>query len=580
MNIKHPTIVIVNGANWVGSKLVELMIEQNGNVIVVDDFVEANMPFIKRFSQDKHFLFIEKDKLDTLKSSFSEIKYFVHLKHDFGVSDDRISSKTFLSETKFIDEILSIALEKSSVYILTSSIHLHKDFLLKKNHIRQNSKNAYSESDLQDYIEKTVLEYVAKAGLDGRIVRLGNIFGPEMDLSKDELFHQILSDAFYKDEIRVYGDGLEFMYYVYINDAIEGILKALFVERTKGKVYAITNPEEISVLSIVNKILALQPRARGTKFIKEKNFYDPLYEKAYIPDENLAEIGWKPKVSFERGLTLVVDYFKRDLSLKDDNAATSPDFDTLNNTAFSNQENNDSIKFDFDDTINLTNSMLSQNGDKDQFTQFYNKLHDDESPIYNLKRKKELENRSNRTELTLKKRIFKYIFITVTLGLIYIFVIVPVFKFGMFFWHVRNASRELATLTQSPSQIISDYNLYDEISRNISAARWVISLTGGSDLENELLNLSRGLDDSATALQLIQKNSLVKYLTTDEKASDADISKIKDVLIVLDAAKSGLNVGAELNLPFSSTGSIASIRSWIDKTEVSLSLAISSNSNK
>lgn len=307
---KNPTILIINGANWLGANLVNVLTENKGNVIVVDDFCEKNIPFIKRFSTNKRFIFIERVKLDSVKKNFKKIKYIVHLKNDFDSVDDEISSKYFISETKLVDSVLTLALEKNSIYLLVSSIHLHKDFVLKKNFTR--TESAYTESDLQDYIERTVMEYHAKAGLNSRIARLGNLYGPGMDLNEDPLLMQIFTDAFYEDSIRIYGDGLEFMYYVYITDAVQGILRALFTPNTEGHIYTLTNPEEISVLSIVNKILELQPKAKKIRFLPSKSNANPLYERAYIPDPNLSEIGWRPSISFDRGLATVYEYFKNE----------------------------------------------------------------------------------------------------------------------------------------------------------------------------------------------------------------------------------------------------------------------------
>jgi nucleoside-diphosphate-sugar epimerase len=574
----RPTIVIINGANWIGSKLVELMLEQKANIIIVDDFDAHNMPFIKRFSKDKHFVFVEKDKIATIRENFDHIKYFIHLKHDFDTSDDKISSKYFVGETKFVDEVLSIALEKNSHYVLTSSIHLHKDFLLKKNYSREDSKNAYTESDLQDYIEKTVLEYVTKAGLNGRIVRLGNVYGPEMDLDKDPVLKQILSDAFYRDDIRIYGDGLEYMYYVFITDAIQGIIKALFVEETHGNIYSITNPDEVSILTIVNKVLALQPKANCIKFLREKNSIDPLYEKAYIPEENLSQIGWKPKVSFDRGISQVFDYFKKDISL--DNSEINAKEEEIEFNRNSIRNTNTDISVDFDDTINLANTVLEPKASPDQFNVFYQKLNDGNSPIYNPNKSKGFTKKvsiyesSPKEPKTLRDYI-KYGIWFVCFCILYIFFIVPIVRLGIFFWHIKSNTAEITAVINKTKTEAPIAGLAKEAESNLSAISWAIDLTNQDKLENNILNLSKGVESASRALNIINTGNLNKYIGKKDSIPENDLSRIRDVLIILDSAKFQLKEGSELNLPFGASANIVQIRNWVDKTEGEFSKVMS-----
>jgi nucleoside-diphosphate-sugar epimerase len=583
MNSKHPTIVIINGANWVGSKLVDLMIEQKGNVIVVDDFTQKNMPFIKRHADNKHFVFIEKDKIASLKDNFTQIKYFIHLKNDFDTADDKISSKYFISETKFIDEVLSIALEKNSAYILTSSIHLHKDFLLKKNYLRERDRSAYSESDLQDYIERTVLEYEKKAGLNARIARLGNVYGPEMDLDSDPMLKQILTDAIYRDEIRIFGDGLEYMYYVYISDAIQGILKALFNNATRGKVYAITSPEEISVLTIVNKILALQPTAQRIKFIKSKNGVDPLYEKAYIPDDNLVDIGWKPNVNFDRGIAQVYDYFRKDSGLMQ--AVNAEPWGRPENDP--EDDSNESIKFVFDDTINLANRFFgpSYESEHTQFQEFQKKLNSEDSPIYNISKKNGTTTSTSKTKVPVstiekpktKMDYFRLVSSVIFFLVVYIFFMVPVFRFGQLFWDLNTTSERLGLyLTNSYQGVPKQEDLELTAKNNFAGIRWAVSTFNLEKTESQIVSVSRGIDNAAEAKALIDQNNLATYLKDSQKVPESAVTKIQDLLLLLSSVQNELKAADEINLPFGASDDAVKIRNWAYETEKEFSQKIKS----
>ena len=584
MSSRHPTTVIVNGANWVGSKLVELLLDQKGNVVVIDDFTPLNMPFVKRYSSSKHFVFIEKDKIDSVRTSFSHIKYFIHLKHDFDTEDDRISSKSFVRETKFVDDLLTIALEKNSTYILTSSIHLHKDFLFKKHYTRD--ENAYNESDLQDYVEKTVQEYVDKAGLNGRIVRLGNVYGPDMDLEKDPLLHQIILDALTSDEIRVYGDGLEFMYYVYITDAVQGILKALFYPDTQGKVYAITHPDEISVLSIVNKILAQEPRARRIKFLKGKGAVDPLYQKAYIPDENLSDIGWKPHVAFDRGMARLFASIRQEASSLHSDSYAHPD--TQENIRKTIPQHDEEVQVGFDETVNLTNTFFGSGNQDDhlEFKDFYKKFSNTKKvkkavavqPHKSKPQKVAITLAAKRQEQYRPKqstpvRAAKAALFIALFAVLYIFFIVPVFRVGLLLWDINQESKNVSqVLSESGNGSISPPGLGPRAEKDLVGIGWAVNLFNLDDLESNIIDVAYGIDSAATAHAQIQEKRLEPYVSGSVSVSEEDITNIQSILIMLDESQQQLDAIEKISLPYGGNQYVRSIRSWSYNTEDNLRL--------
>lgn len=564
MNEKNPTIVIVNGANWLGARLVDTLIENNGNVIVVDDFNDINLPFIKKFSQNKRFVFIERDKIKSIKENFTKIKYFIHLKNDFNSRDDDISSKQFLFETKFTDEVLTLSLEKNSSYILISSLHLHKDFVLKKNFTRIG--NAYTESDLQDYIERTVLEYQSKAGLNARIARLGNIYGPEMDLSKDPILKQILSDAFYEESIRIYGDGLEFMYYIYITDAIQGILRALFTPQASGQIYSLTNPDEISIQSIVNKILGFQPRAKKIKYLSSSNNINPLYEKAYIPDPNLNEIGWNPSISFDRGLASVYEYFRRDLSLESN---PKDAFVPLNKDNIENSEEN--IKFDFDKTLNLSNSFYGTNHiEVEQFREFHKKLNSPDSPIYNSATKaidydprKYLENIGKQERK--KRKIFRGVLLFAFTIFLILFVLIPGLKLQFLGWGIKNKS-DLLVQTISGNSFnteIGNTKYQNSFDESLITIDWGINLANQNDLKSQYEIGLRGLDKSFEIYENMKSNNLNQAINSNSALSQEEYISLKSLRIEVDQAQKDISNLINLSLPSDLKNNISDINSWL-----------------
>ncbi len=562
MNDKNPTIVIINGANWIGSKLIDTLMENQANVIVVDNFDDISMPFIKHFSDNKRFVFIEKDKFNSIRDNFTRIKYFIHLKNDFNSKDDDISSKQFLKETKFVDEALSTALEKNSAYILVSSIHLHKDFVLRKNFTRT-SVNAYTESDLQDYIERTVLEYHHKAGLNSRVARLGNVYGPEMDLSKDSLLLQIISDAFYKEEVRIYGDGLEYMYYIFISDAIQGIFRALFTENTQGEVYSLTNPEEISILSIVNKVLSLQPNAKRIKFLKGDPNANPLYERAYIPDPNLSEIGWTPIMTFERGLVQLYEYFQNYI-------CRYGQYDDQNKYSDNNKfSGNDNVQFDFDNTLNLADSLYNYNQphESQQFRDFYKKLNADDSPIYNINNRENLDPHPYLTQKEKKENIFftgiKYSFLIV----LCIFIIIPAFRILYISYIFDNQSSifsdklKISTYSQ---QVKSD-DFQKSLEESLIGSDWIINISKQDQLKKDYIQLLKAYNQSVKIYNFIAQKGLQNALNTSDPIDEQTLGELRNLLPEVENTIKDIQIYRGLNLPNPTKSDFSQILEWLQK---------------
>ena len=568
MNEKIPTIVIINGANWIGSKLVETLTSNQGNVIVVDDFNDTTLPFIKHYSDNKRFVFIEKDKIKTLRDNFTKIKYFIHLKNDFNAKDDDISSKQFLRETKFVDEALTIALEKNSSFVLVSSIHLHKDFVLRKNFTRTN-KSAYTESDLQDYIERTVLEYHHKAGLNARVARLGNVYGPEMDLSKDPLLLQIISDSFYRDEIRVFGDGLEYMYYVFITDAIQGILRALFSQNTSGEVYSLTNPDEISVLSIVNKILSFQPRAKKIKFLKGNPNSNPLYERAYIPDPNLSEIGWKPVMTFERGLVQLYDYFKSYI-------AKYGDYDDSDKYKEELPQSAQSLQFDFDNTLNLADSFSApQHVENQQFRDFYKKLNADDSPIYNSKSKSKQSTHEDPhpylkpPEKSSNKLLSNIVSLVVVVALC-VFIVVPIARISYLVYLLESNTSAFKTKIEAKEydSKITSSSFPKNLQESTMSIDWALNLAGQGDDKQKYETLLKSYEQSQEIYNLINEKDLKNAIISSEPIDQAKLVELQNLLPKVDSTLEDIVVYKDLRLTTNTKANFGSILAWLEDMKV------------
>lgn len=378
---KKPTILIINSANYFGSRLIDVCLYNGASVISVDEFIEEKLPYIRQFSKSKDYIFIDKNKFETIVQEYEKIDYVIHLFHDNNSRDDEITSKYFSENTIFCEQVMQLVIKKQARYIITTSLHLHKDLITHRNHL--NTEESYTQADLQFFLEKSVKEYYKRFKIKSTIVRFGNIIGLEIDLKSDEVLHSLIRQAVMNEEIIIHGDGLEFMYYIYIDDAIRGLLKTLFIKETYGQIYTITYPEEISVLSIANKLLTFGGKAKRLRFLQGQYSQNPLFERAYIPDKNLYDLAWTPLVSFDKALFKLFCHY-RDTLVRE--YAIEP---TYINRIDYNRKSDNSFTFDKHDeeVIDLSNIyFLTDEKNVDEtvkLTDFQKKLNSINRPIYN-----------------------------------------------------------------------------------------------------------------------------------------------------------------------------------------------------
>ncbi len=327
-NPQKPTSLIIHGANFVGAKLVELLSAQKGNVILTDEFTKKNSEILKKLRKEYSLQTFDLSGIQSLEKSAQRIDYIFILLDQFLVTSGNLSSKKFLSETNTIDAAFKLAIRHSAKVILTTTLALHKRITSLHSTTLDNLSHAskqepYNPVELQRYCENLAAEYHDQAGLDIRIARLGEIIGENMPLESNTTFVNMLKESITKPRITIPGEGLDYSYYIYILDAVYGLIKAIFSPKTNGEVFSLSYPEEISTLNLAYKVLELNPKANEIEFAEAPAGEGP--QQIYVPAKNLSKIGWEPKVSFEQALMESLQYFHDQYHIKWKEKPTDPE---------------------------------------------------------------------------------------------------------------------------------------------------------------------------------------------------------------------------------------------------------------
>ncbi len=318
LKTNKPTALILHGANFLGKKLVELLSTQNTNIIVVDEFNKQNKKTLKEFKSKYSAKTYDTSGIPSLTKELKRVDYIFVLLDQFMIKHRDISSKTFISETNILDATFKLAIEHSAKVTLGSSISMHRKLANTEprdfdNLSEAKTENPYTTAELQRYSENLAAEYHDKAGLDVRICRLGQVIGKGMPLEGKSTFVDMVKESITKPRIAIPGEGLDYSYYVHSLDAVYGLIKATFSNKTRGSVFTLALENEISTLNLAYRILELNPKANEIEFVDAEKSDGP--QKVYVPAKNLKKIGWKPKVSFEQALMETIQYFYDEYNL-------------------------------------------------------------------------------------------------------------------------------------------------------------------------------------------------------------------------------------------------------------------------
>ena len=212
---------------------------------------------------------------------------------------------------------LGLAKKKKAVFLLASTSEVYGDPLV---HPQKESywgnvnpvgpRGVYDEA--KRFGEAIVMAYHRYHGIDTKIVRIFNTYGPRMRLNDGRAIPNFLRQALSGEDLTAYGDGGQTRSFCYVDDLIEGIYRLLMSNINEP--INIGNPGEFSILELAEKVL----QATGSK---SKIIFQPLTQddpKIRKPDiENARRyLNWEPKVGLEEGLAVTIGYFKQKLSVE------------------------------------------------------------------------------------------------------------------------------------------------------------------------------------------------------------------------------------------------------------------------
>ena len=305
--------VVTGGAGFIGSHLCDSLIALGHQVYALDNLITGSESNIEHLQNNPLFAFIRYDVTNEMPI-LPDVHFVFHLASPASVPDyQKYSEETALVNSVGTRNLLKFAKAYNARFLYASTSEVYGSPLEHPQketywgNVNPNGVRAcYDES--KRFGEMMTMLYVRKYGLDGRIVRIFNTYGPRMRKDDGRVVSNFINQAITGKPITVYGDGLSTRSFCFVSDMVEGVVKAMMTDGTKGEVYNLGNPEEYTMINLAKKIKTMTKTASDIVFEKLPED-DPPRRR---PDITKAreKLDWKPVVSVDEGLKKTIEYYK------------------------------------------------------------------------------------------------------------------------------------------------------------------------------------------------------------------------------------------------------------------------------
>lgn len=307
-------VVITGGAGFLGSHLCDRFLAEGDEVTCIDNLITGTAENIAHNLGNPKFKFINYDVTNYTYIS-GDVDFILHFASPASPIDYlKLPIQTLKVGSLGTHKTLGLAKEKKARYLLASTSEVYGDPLIHpQNEYYWGNVNPVGFRGVYDeakrFAEAMTMAYHRYHGIDTRIVRIFNTYGPRMRINDGRAIPAFISQALNNEDVTVFGDGQQTRSVCYVDDLIEGIYRLL--HSNVNHPVNIGNPDEITMLELAKEIIELTNSNSQITF-KELPEDDP---KVRRPDITLAKqiLGWEPKVKRDFGLAKTIDDFRKRL---------------------------------------------------------------------------------------------------------------------------------------------------------------------------------------------------------------------------------------------------------------------------
>jgi dTDP-glucose 4,6-dehydratase len=308
-------ILVTGGAGFIGSHLCERLLADGHTVLAMDNLLTGSTDNIAHLSGRSDFSFIHHDVTNYIFVQ-GKLDFIFHLASPASPADYlAFPIQTLKVGSLGTHKALGLAREKGAGFLLASTSEVYGDPLVHPqsedywgNVNPVGPRGVYDEA--KRFAEAITYAYRRFHGLDTRVARIFNTYGPRMRANDGRVVPAFIGQALRGEDLTVFGDGSQTRSFCYVSDTVDGLVK-LMESGFPGPVN-IGNPDEMTILQFAEYIIGLMPGTESSIVRMELPVDDPKIRR---PDISLAreKLGWSPSVPLREGLAATIDYFRENI---------------------------------------------------------------------------------------------------------------------------------------------------------------------------------------------------------------------------------------------------------------------------
>lgn len=311
------TILISGGAGFIGSHFCDRYIAEGHRVIVVDSLLTGRRANIEHLLDHDRFTFVEHDVTEPF--DFPEpVDRILHLASPASPPDfKRIPLETLKAGSYGTHVMLELAREKNARFLLASTSEVYGDPPAEHHPQKEEywgNVNTVGDRSVYDeakrYAEAATMSYGRDFGVQTRIVRIFNTYGPRMHKDDGRVVTNFVAQALTGRPITIHGDGSQTRSFSYVSDTVDGLHR--LIESDEMMPVNIGNPDEFTIRELA-EIVVEMTGSRSELVYEPQPFHDDPKQRR--PDISKAKrvLGWAPRVSLEEGLREVIEYLRTEI---------------------------------------------------------------------------------------------------------------------------------------------------------------------------------------------------------------------------------------------------------------------------
>ncbi|MDY6787837.1 MAG: UDP-glucuronic acid decarboxylase family protein [candidate division WOR-3 bacterium] len=302
-------VIVTGGAGFIGSHLINRLLNKGNEIVCLDNLRTGSLKNIEHFRDNPLFHFKEHDVIDPYDIKADCIYNLACPASPVHYQKDPVN--TMNSTVEGVRNAVNNALKYSIPLLQSSTSEIYGDPL---EHPQSEDywgnvnplgpRACYNEAKRLG--ETLMYNYHEQYGLDMRIVRIFNTYGPNMQMNDGRVISNFIIQALQNEDITIYGDGTQTRSFCYVDDMIDGLIKMM--ESSVHGPVNIGNDNETTILELARKVIELCKSLSNISF-KALPEEDPRRRK---PDLQLAKevLNWQPRVSLDEGLKRTIEYFR------------------------------------------------------------------------------------------------------------------------------------------------------------------------------------------------------------------------------------------------------------------------------